>query len=225
MTFRDEPEMLPTLQARFELLEAQRASLQARFASVEPTLWVSHPEQAGWSLSAGLSSLFLRRMLGVSLPAQRAWSLSQIAHHLVLGEREVLQQLRSQNNLPNLRRSLRDRLGAATVGMAFRYGFRVRTPMQSVIPRNGLSYEEISVAWDETRAKLAAYLSEVIEASYDRLVFRHPVAGWMNIEQTLDLMRQHITHHMRQVERTEISLGIENRGGENHKDTENTKKR
>ena len=215
--------MLSTLQTRFEILEAQRARLQARFASVEPNFWVSHPEQAGWSLSAGLSSLLLRRMLGVSLPVQKAWSLSEIAHHLVLGEREVLKQLRSQNNIPNLRRSLRDRLGAATVGMAFRYGFRVRTPMQSVIPRNGLSYEEISAAWDETRADLAAYLSEVAEASYDQLVFRHPVAGWMNIEQTLDLIGQHITHHTRQVERTEISLGIKSRGGENHKDTKSTK--
>jgi hypothetical protein len=200
--------MLPTLQTRFELLEAQRASLQARFAGVEPSLWVSRPAQVRWSLSAGLSSLVLRRMLGVSLPAQTAWSLSEIAHHLVVAEREILQQLCSQNTNRNVRRNLRDRLGAMTVGMAFRYGFRVRTPMNSVIPRAGLSYEEISTAWDKTRAELAAYLAEVTEASYDQLVFRHPVAGRMNIEQTLDLIGQHITHHLRQVERTELSLGI-----------------
>jgi hypothetical protein len=203
--------MLPMIHTRFETLEAQRASLLSRFSGIEPALWISRPAQARKSLSASLSTLVLRHIFAVSLPEQDTWTLSEIAHHLVLAEREVLRQLHSQTNSRNMRSSLRDRLGAALVGTAFRYGFRVRTPALSVVPRAGLSYEEIRADWDEARSELAAYLTEVTEASRDLLVFRHPVAGSMNIEQTLDLLGHHITHHLRQVARTERALGIERR--------------
>src|SRR5437016_14288128 len=126
--------MLSTLQTKFKNLEAQRASLLARLAGVEPGLWMSQPEEG-------------------------AWSLSEIAHHLVLAEREVLRQFRDQSNHQNARRNFRDRLGAVLVGTAFRYGFRVPVPMRSVIPKTGFSYEEICAAWDEVRAELADYLA------------------------------------------------------------------
>src|SRR2546430_10744035 len=130
--------MLSTLQSQFKNLEVQRASLLARFAGVEPNLWMSTPSEG-------------------------AWSLSEIAHHLVLAEREVLHQAHSQSSYRNTRRNIRDRLGAALVGTAFRYGFRVPVPMPSVIPKTGFSYEEIRPAWDEGRAELADYLARITE--------------------------------------------------------------
>jgi len=179
--------MLATLQSRFEQLKIQKEAVTRRFAGVETRYWTA-------------------------APGPGEWSLSEIANHLVLVEQEVIRQLRERSTFARRRRGLREHLGSAAVHIAFRYGFRVKVPLRSVVPVAGLAQDQIFEAWSAVRDELELCLEQISEDSLDDFVCRHPIAGKLNIKKTLDLIERHITHHLRQIERTEKRLGINTTG-------------
>lgn len=129
-------------------------------------------------------------------PAADAWSALHVAQHLMLCDAEVLRQLRQARYE---RRTLRDRLGCLLVNFVLRKGFRVKAPMASVVPDSPMSLNEIRNRWDAIRVEMAALLQRLPDC--DTLIFRHPIAGVMNITQTLELIEVHFRHHYPQLER------------------------
>lgn len=173
--------MLQELNSQFIRLEEQRNSLLLRLGGIDQHLWFKKP-------------------------TDRDWSISEIAHHLVLCEQEVLHQIHNRKSYQDNRRNFRDTIGMALVHFAFNYGLRVKVPMKSVVPQGRYAFNDIKEAWKRARRELHDYLSTVNNDCYDEIVFRHPVAGSMNICQTLDLIGLHISHHIRQIDRTERAV-------------------
>jgi hypothetical protein len=199
--------MLPKLQAQFEKIEVQRIKLLKRLANVDGHLWKVSPSPSGHQQPISVLGRLQARLW--KLPQVVGdWSFCEIIHHLVLAEKEMLRQIRYQD-VARQEPNLRDWLGATAVRMAFQYGWRVRVPLASVVPEASLCYEETCAAWDKVRVELAAYLAEVTPQSCNKPIVRHPVAGRLNIEQTLDLLiYHHVNHHLRQVANNEKALGI-----------------
>jgi len=199
--------MLPKLQAQFEKIEAQRIKLLTRLAKMDRHLWNVSPSPLGQHQPISLLGRLQARLWKLP-PVVGDWSFCEIVHHLILAEKEMLRQIRQQETAsqePNLR----DWLGARAVRMAFRYGWRVRVPLASVVPEATLGYEQTCALWDKVRAELAAYLEEVTPQLCDQPIIKHPVAGRMNIDQMLDLLiYHHVNHHLRQVARNERVMGL-----------------
>lgn len=175
--------MLPSLQERFERLESQRRRIIVHFAEIPASFWVTPPSRG-------------------------AWPLASIAHHLLLVEEDAMEQIRSTEIRQDARRSLRERFGKVAVGLVLRHGFRVPIPPRRLVPSPRFTFKEIWSSWDSVREELADYLEEVDEESLGRMIYMHPVSGRMSIETLLDFIGSHISHHMRQVARTERALGI-----------------
>jgi hypothetical protein len=173
--------MLPKLARHFQGLEKSKAALLERLSA--------------------LNDEVLYRKLSESI-----WSLAEIAQHLVLVEEEVLRQFRAGTPTDRRRRTLRDRGGLMMVNFVFRKGIRVKAPMRSVVPVSESSMDEICRRWNEVRLNLNAHLDSLWQDDLDRLVFHHPVAGRMNVEQTLELLELHFSHHLRQIARTERAI-------------------
>jgi len=73
-------------------------------------------------------------------------------------------------------------------------------------PLGSDSLDLYAAKWQALRIKFTAFLDDLPEEYLSRLVFRHPIAGMLDLEQTLTFLRDHITHHMFQLDRIKSNL-------------------
>jgi uncharacterized damage-inducible protein DinB len=134
-------------------------------------------------------------------PAPGTWSLLEVVHHLVLVERGILQPVQDEPAQPRRRRNLRERVGCAAVWLVFKLGLRVKIPTKRVRPQPGLSLSWLDREWSASRTSLEAYLDSTPASKPSETMFRHPIGGPMNVEQTLLFLTRHFDHHRRQISR------------------------
>lgn len=68
-------------------------------------------------------------------------------------------------------------------------------------PKGEASLSQMIQQWDEIHSKFEKFLRQLDVNFYDRLIFRHPFTGMLNLEQTFDFLTEHINHHMHQLKR------------------------
>ena len=134
-------------------------------------------------------------------PAPGVWSILEVVHHLVLVEQGIVQAAQDAPAQPRRRRSLRERVGYAGVWLVFKLGLRVRIPTNRVRPQPGLGFSRLKQEWAASRTSLKAYLDSTPASKLSETIFRHPIGGPMNVEQTLLFLIRHFDHHGRQISR------------------------
>ncbi len=134
-------------------------------------------------------------------PALGAWSLLEVVHHLVLVEQGILQPVQDGPDQPRTRRNLRERVGCTAVWLVFKLGLRVKIPTKRVRPQPGLGLSRLEQEWAASRTSLEAYLDSTPASLPSEMMFRHPIGGPMNVEQTLLFLTRHFDHHRRQISR------------------------
>lgn len=83
---------------------------------------------------------------------------------------------------------------------------RYKAPSILPEPANSTSYEDILAQWHQVRLELEKFVLAIPEEHYDKLVFRQPIAGMLNVVQTLEFIGNHIHHHIPQLDRIATSL-------------------
>jgi len=68
-------------------------------------------------------------------------------------------------------------------------------------PREYYDFKEIEAEWNELRAEWQEFLDEFDKESAEKLLFKHPLMGRFNLEQTLRFMYEHVDHHRAQIKR------------------------
>ena len=134
-------------------------------------------------------------------PAPGTWSILEVVHHLVLLEQGILRAVQDEPAQPRRRRNLRERVGCAAVWLVFKLGLRVKIPTNRVRPQPGLPLSRLEQEWAASRASLEAYLDSAPASMPSETMFRHPIGGPMNVEQTLLFLTRHFDHHRRQISR------------------------
>jgi hypothetical protein len=146
-----------------------------------------------------LESLDSDRLERKPLPGK--WSLLEIAEHLVLAEREILQNLPDPAELVDRKRSLKSRIGYSLVMAVLRFRIPVKVPSRGMVPRGETTIPELRRQWDESQSWLRSYVESLGPGELGRGVFRHPVSGPLTVPQTLRLGRAHLRTHLRQIRR------------------------
>lgn len=140
-------------------------------------------------------------------PVTGAWSIQQVIEHLLLVEGGIVERVTTR--LPRaVRIRARDRLGYAAVWIALRYGLRVKAPVQSVMPRQGITLSDGSERWRLLLGSLAAHLEAVPDEDLGLTVFKHPIGGPMTLDEALLFITRHFDHHLRQIARIRNSAGF-----------------
>jgi len=144
-------------------------------------------------------------------PPDGGWCALQVLDHLVRTESGICSAIPAALHKP-ARIGLRDRVGFAFVERVFQTRRRVRVP-RSVVgiiwPGDRLELGEIERRWDAARLELAK-----AAAAGQRCrggVFRHPVSGWMTLEQVLRFFSVHMVHHEFQLQRIRKELAATSR--------------
>ena len=81
-----------------------------------------------------------------------------------------------------------------------RFPFRFKAP--KVVVENTTTYQtvdQLKEEWEKIRGEMHELLSRFTDAQLKRKVYKHPIAGMLNILQAVQFFQEHITHHTPQV--------------------------
>lgn len=93
-----------------------------------------------------------------------------------------------------------------TVKLALRYRKKIQTPPQLAHPPDNLTFEQVQLAWEQTREQWRQTLDKFSPDMLKQEVFKHPLAGYMTISQTLRFMHDHHQHHLAQLKRIAATM-------------------
>jgi uncharacterized damage-inducible protein DinB len=152
-------------------------------------------------LSASLSSLAAEKL---NQQPQNGWSINQVIAHLITAERLSIQYLHKKiqaiNEVENT--GLLEELKMIVLIISQRLPFKFKAP--KVVVENttsSSSLPQLEQEWNAVRNELKTVLEKFNEDQLKRKIYKHVVAGKLNIQQTLLFFREHIIHHKRQIKR------------------------
>jgi len=166
------------LKELFDQLESQRFALVKQIEHLNPDQLHQHP------------------------PGK--WSLSQVYAHLITSEQLSVQYLKKKiqavDEQPDT--GLVEELKMWTLIISQRLPFKFKAP--KVVVDHTPAFKdaaEIATAWTQTRTELKDLLGRFTANQLKRKIYKHPVAGKLNIVQATRFFSEHIIHHTPQIKR------------------------
>ena len=146
------------------------------------------------------------------VPAPGQWSATQVVHHLLFIEGNIIQyvqkKMRSEELLPKVGLITRLRVGFVRLllrlpGLKFKAPRGVATPTDSgEVP----TLPEMRLTWEASRRQLERLLNEFPSRQLNRAVFPHPRSGRITIYQVMEHLVDHLLHHQQQMKRITKAL-------------------
>jgi uncharacterized damage-inducible protein DinB len=150
----------------------------------------------------------LKNLSGEKLNQQPAhgWSINQVIAHLITAERLSVLYLQKKfqaiNEVENS--GLIEELKMIVIILSQRLPFKFKAPKTVVEnTKPSTSLQELEQEWTTVRNELKIVLEKFNDDQLKRKIYKHVVAGKLNIQQTLLFFREHIIHHQHQIKRLE----------------------
>lgn len=130
------------------------------------------------------------------------WSINQIIAHLIAAERLSVsylhKKLRGANEAKDT--GLFDDLKMALLIVSQRLPLKFKAPQLVVNHTTGeTDLSRLTEEWIKTRGDLKNVLETFDEHHLKRKIYRHVVAGMLNIQQALQFLYEHVRHHTPQI--------------------------
>lgn len=140
----------------------------------------------------------------IQKPTAEAWNLVQVCHHIWLTEDSVLQFVTQKAaRQPTLIQKIRSFVLGNVLKVLLKTPLKFKAPkvVLADVDMQTMSYNQIMERWQETIKGWENYLSTFPPEKNNWLVFKHPIAGPLNIQQSLHFLMTHCQHHQFQLER------------------------
>lgn len=170
--------MNTNLQKLFDSLESQRNTLLNEIKLLSPDKLNKHvPDK--WSTGQVLAHIITAEQLSINYLKKKIQGINETKDTGILGEVKMWVLIISQ-----------------------RLPLKFKAP-KGVVEKTPAfeTSEQIEQAWNQTRNDLRELLSQFNDTHLNRAVFKHPVAGKLNIQQTLRFFGEHIIHHQPQIKK------------------------
>lgn len=130
------------------------------------------------------------------------WSVQQVIFHLVIAAEGIIQLMeRKVNKSGELQKSdLTATLRSIFLTIMLKLPLKFKAPKVIANTPNDLSYAEVKEKWEAVKQQYIQFISRFPAHMEDKLIFKHPVAGWFNLEQSIQFLGDHIRHHEKQLE-------------------------
>ena len=129
------------------------------------------------------------------------WSVVEVVEHLVIAEKNLLQQLSTHIPSSSLDPKSKTPDHYQMVINVMEQDIEVDVPDNRAEPQGRVGLDELRRQWDAIRDQLPTYLSEITMENRDELVYQHPFGGPLNISETLHFIDVHYDNHMRHIDR------------------------
>lgn len=143
-------------------------------------------------------------------PGKGKWSISHIVSHLIVAERLSVQYMQKKiQGVESTKDSgLREEIKMAVLKISQRIdGLKFRAP--KYVMDHTVVYSDIDTMkeeWTKTREDFRQLLEKVEDKHIHRLIYKHAVAGYLNVQHAVMFFREHVTHHTPQIKRIVKSL-------------------
>jgi hypothetical protein len=126
----------------------------------------------------------------------------QVLSHLVTAENGVLAYIGKKmqdpskienNGMSGIFRSL-------LLSTILKLPLKFKAPPALPKPKNTESLADLKANWEANTVKFEAIINNLPPDFEDKQIFKHPVAGKFNLEQTFDFIFDHMSHHLIQIE-------------------------
>lgn len=135
-------------------------------------------------------------------PAYDAWSINQVLQHLMLSDKGVVQYLKKKLQAPSLPNAgIAAKVRTLLLKAFLRSPLKAKIPGPIVQPIQPMTFWDIVKEWNDIRDEMQNVLGQLNESQLDWAIFKHPVAGYMNVFQLLDFVDYHVRHHRYQIKR------------------------
>ncbi|MCB9032334.1 MAG: DinB family protein [Chitinophagales bacterium] len=132
---------------------------------------------------------------------EKTWSIAEVCYHMYLVENGTIKlinkNLKEQkvNNKSTLENWIKNKL---TI-LVLQLGIKFKAPkIVSEFPSN-ITQEEIITLFQQNTNDFTSILETLPKTLYDKQIFKHPMAGQFNIQQTLNFSLEHYQHHQTQI--------------------------
>ena len=142
---------------------------------------------------------------------QYGWSANQVLNHLLIAETGTLgYMIKKSSGGWDILDDTTDEIRAISKVFNERLGSDERWKAPDILPQpsNEMDFETLRTRWDELRAGIQAFFSQIQPEHFEKLVFREPYAGMLNSLQALEFMTLYIRHHINQIHRIKNEQGI-----------------
>ncbi|PJA98290.1 MAG: hypothetical protein CO128_08105 [Ignavibacteriales bacterium CG_4_9_14_3_um_filter_30_11] len=136
------------------------------------------------------------------------WSPAQIIYHVVKSEQYTLISLmNSSKPETKLRKIGFKAFGKSKLLNLFlksRLKFKA-PPIVQKVP-DDVNVKDILAKWDEVRNEIKNVCLKFPKENFNKGVFKHPYIGFINLEQSLNFLINHLKHHTAQIEKISINF-------------------
>lgn len=137
-------------------------------------------------------------------PSDNEWSVIEICNHLMVIEQLSIGYIRNKIEKADQAKpvNMKSKIKGFIMKIALSLPLKFKAPKAvSQIPAPK-TFSDLSMIWEMTRKELWKVIEKVPEGSYNKAFFKHPVTGYMTIEDMLDFFIVHTKHHIKQIKRT-----------------------
>lgn len=138
-------------------------------------------------------------------PDPKSWCILEVFEHLMTAEKNGLNYMhkKMQGDLDKIEATnLKSKLRSAFLRTALRSPIKFKAPAAaSIKPKDEYYYDEVRTEWDEVREGWKDLADQFDKPTAEKLIFKHPLAGRLNLEQTMLFLYEHTDHHLAQLER------------------------
>ena len=135
-------------------------------------------------------------------PEGNEWSLQQVLLHMAQIQDFVgvvlKKQLTKQDELRNTK--LKNWYRYIMLKLALASSKKFKAPKIVSIIENDISLGQIKENWNQSYTNFVQFMKSFPKDLENKLIYKHPVIGWININQTLGFMLSHMKHHQKQIE-------------------------
>lgn len=172
--------MHPQIQQIVDSLEAQREAILRDFQHFSAEQLHRAPGPGKWSAAQILSHIIAAERMSVAYMQKKLQGIDQASRSGIL-EEVKFGVLKISQRLP---------------------GLKFKAPIRVV--ENTTLYKDLASIedeWKTIRADLEKLVARIPEHQLDRMIYKHPLAGYLNVSQALKFLREHIIHHTPQLKR------------------------
>ena len=137
------------------------------------------------------------------------WSVIQVFSHLNDAEMGSLlymtKKMQAGSKMKNYSSGNKLRMTLSKVFL--QSSIKWKAPNYISNPEGDFTFSEIKDKWEKTRKKTKQYVNEYPEELLNKLVYKHPFAGRLDLANAIDSFTYHQRHHMHQLKRIKKKIG------------------
>jgi hypothetical protein len=171
--------MHPNLQRYFEEIEGGRARLLSEVSRLSEAKFIQQGEGGKWSAAQILTHLLTSEQMSLRYMKKKSLGIDQLSNS-----------------------GIYESIKTVVLKVSQRIPIKYKAPALLVEHTpSALSQADLVLRWNEFRLELKSFLEAIEAKNIRKKIYKHPVAGRLNVMQAMQFFQEHIHHHYPQIKK------------------------